>query len=128
MVQWRSIDSALIGTESEFVPPYTSGDTARSKTISAVIQWLYVIRKPFKIGAEQHAKKVAELIHCYNFDIKAICNKLQSVIWCSEFVCKTSSGLREDQGFIKENMRIEEIEHPGKSIIYQQRLVEVRKM
>lgn len=72
-------------------------------------------------------KKAVKLLNCGDFDIEAGRIKLKSVTSCSELVREISSRMLENQGFMKEEVRIEERRHAGESVTYQKRLVEVLK-
>lgn len=60
----------MINKEPESVPLRRSEDTGRSKTISAVLGWAFLIIELLNGQAEQHEKGVIKLLHCGSFDME----------------------------------------------------------
>lgn len=56
--QQQSMESALIGMEPASVPSYSSDQTGRSKTISAVFDLALMDVELFQSGEEQYVKNV----------------------------------------------------------------------
>lgn len=58
-----SIENTLIGMEPESIPFYTSNDTGRSKTISAIPDWSIFITVKIKGVVNRPGKKVLKVLH-----------------------------------------------------------------
>lgn len=78
-VQQLSIEGALIIMKPDSAPSDRSDDTGRSETMSAVLDYVFLIMELFKGGTWYHVKQVVELLHCDNFYVKVVNDNVSSV-------------------------------------------------
>lgn len=74
----QSLEGTMIGMEPEPVPSYSYENIWQNKTMSAVLDWLFLVMELYESAAERYAKKVVELLHCDNFDIDAARDKFRA--------------------------------------------------
>lgn len=86
-----------------------------------------MIMEPFKSHAVWFVKEVVKLLHCKNYDIYEIQDKLKIVASFSELVRGCSSQKPENQGFLKEAGIIGESGNPGQSDLLRNMVIEMPK-
>lgn len=59
--------------------------------MSAVFDWALLSIGLFESGAERHAEKVVERLHCEYFDVRESRSNLKSMIFCTVPVRESSS-------------------------------------
>lgn len=82
----RNIYSAPVSMKPQCTPSYIFHDTGGRDTRSAFFDWALLIMDLLKLGVDRHTKKVAELLHYQNSNIKVIREKLRSMTSSSELV------------------------------------------
>lgn len=96
----KIIESTLLLRKAESVPSYRSDDTGRSKSLSTIHNWDFIVIKLFNSGTERFAKNVVELLHSDKSNIQTIQNELKNVTFCSRLWRETCSQMLENRRLV----------------------------
>lgn len=81
----------MIWVELEPDPSHRPDDTWENETISAVLEWVFLIIDLIRGAVERYEKTVVELLHRDNFNLEAIRDNMTRVTSNGEMMKESSS-------------------------------------